>query len=111
MTISGATSPHNINGSQSYTGFSGDLSAVFTDTSTTNIQRFRESAIRALSASGQTRVWNLMVDLIAQTGRYRKGETTLGHFVVDGERRYWLHIAIDRSTGEIVDQQLELVEE
>jgi len=52
-----------------------------------------------------------MIDVIAQTGRYRAGETSLNNFAVDGERRYWLHIAIDRYTGDIVDKQLELVEE
>jgi len=52
-----------------------------------------------------------MIDLVAQAGRYRRGESSLDHFVVDGERRYWLHVAIDRYTGEIVDKQLELVEE
>jgi len=106
--------PNGINGSLAYTGFSGVLSATnggFTDPSTVNIQRLRESAIRALSACGQTRVWNLMIDVIAQTGRYRAGETSLNNFAVDGERRYWLHIAIDRYTGDIVDKQLELVEE
>ena len=31
--------------------------------------------------------------------------------VVEGEKRYWLHIAIDRFTGEVIDQQLEAVYE
>jgi hypothetical protein len=35
----------------------------------------------------------------------------LASFVVEGEKRYWLHVAIDRYTGQIVDQQLEAVEE
>jgi len=105
------TAPHNIDGSQSYSGFSGDLTLLMGDASSAKIQRLRESAVRALSASGQTRVWNLMIDLVAQTGRYRNGETSLSRFSVDGERRYWLHVAIDRYTGDIIDKQLELVEE
>ena len=31
--------------------------------------------------------------------------------IVEGEKRYWLHIAIDRFTGEVIDQQLEAVYE
>jgi len=30
---------------------------------------------------------------------------------VKGEKSYWLHVAIDRFTGEIIDQQLEAVKE
>ena len=36
---------------------------------------------------------------------------TLNDFIVQGERRYWLHISVDRYTGKIVDQQLEPVYE
>ncbi len=113
VTISGATAPHNIDGKQSYTGFSADLATLFAagDTTTANVQRFQEGAIRALAASGQTRVWNLMIDVVAQVGRYPANETSLDRFVVDGERHYWLHVAIDRYTGAILDKQLEQVNE
>jgi len=118
VLIAGATAPHNIDGSQSYVGFSSDLTTIFNssgtsaDTATTPyIQRFKEAAIRPLAASGQTRVWNLMIDLVAQTGRYQPNETSLDRFNVDGERRYWLHVAIDRYTGQILDEQLEPVQE
>jgi hypothetical protein len=33
----------------------------------------------------------------------------LSNFVAEGEKRYWLHIAIDRFDGRIVGQQLEEV--
>jgi hypothetical protein len=75
------------------------------------IKAQREAAVRALADVGQTRTWNLMIDLIAQVGRYPAGASDLSQFVVEGERRYWLHIAIDRITGKIVDQQLETVSE
>ena len=52
-----------------------------------------------------------MVDVIAQSGRYPGTANTLSDFVVEGEKRYWLHIAIDRFTGEVIDQQLEAVYE
>ena len=71
----------------------------------------KETIARALSEVCQTRTWVLMIDLIAQSGRYPPNATTLTNFIVEGERRYWLHIAIDRFTGEVVDQQLEAVYE
>src|SRR5439155_2678088 len=71
----------------------------------------RECVVRALSDACQTRTWNLMIDVIAQSGRYPPTATGLAQFVVEGEKRYWLHIAIDRFTGEVIDQQLEAVYE
>jgi hypothetical protein len=71
----------------------------------------RKTVVRALAELAQTRTWNLMIDIIAQAGRYPPGETDLNRFVVQGEKRYWLHIAIDRFTGEVIDQQLEAVYE
>ena len=71
----------------------------------------REAIARALGESDQTRTWNLMIDVIAQSGRYPPVATSLSDFVVEGEKRYWLHIAIDRFTGEVIDQQLEAVYE
>jgi hypothetical protein len=50
------------------------------------------------------------VDLVVQAGRCTD-PADLAKFTVEGERRYWLHIAIDRYTGEIVDQRLESVYE
>lgn len=52
-----------------------------------------------------------MIDVIAQSGRYPSTATGLANFVVEREKRYWLHVAIDHFTGEIVDQQLEAVYE
>lgn len=75
------------------------------------IQRFRESPIRALAAAGTTRVWNLMIDVIAQTGRFPSSASNLANFNVEGERRYWVHVAIDRYTGKVLDEQVEEVKE
>jgi hypothetical protein len=30
---------------------------------------------------------------------------------VEGEKRYWLHVAIDRFTGQVIDKQIEVVNE
>jgi Tfp pilus assembly protein PilX len=100
-----------IDGSNSYDGFSADLSTVLTSGTDTNIQRFRESSMRALANCGQTRVWNLMIDLVAQTGRYPQSAGNLNQFLVEGEQRYWVHVAIDRLTGQVIDKQIEVVKE
>ena len=71
----------------------------------------RETVARAISESCTTRTWGLLIDVVAQSGRCVPGTTDLARFVVDGEKRYWLHIAIDRFTGEVIDQQLEAVYE
>ena len=71
----------------------------------------REAVIRAFSDVGQTRTWNLTIDVVAQSGRYAAGSSSVDNFIVEGEKRYWLHVAIDRFTGEVVDQQLEPVYE
>lgn len=86
------------------------LGSVVTNTPFTASEETRETIARALAEVTQTRTWGLLIDLITQTGRYPPGTTDLTQqFVVEGEKRYWLHIAIDRFTGEIIDQQLEAV--
>jgi hypothetical protein len=72
----------------------------------------REAVARALGETVQTRTWNLLIDVIAQTGRYPPNATSLTNgFVVSGEQRYWVHVAIDRFTGQVLDKQLEVVNE
>ncbi|MDR0533799.1 MAG: hypothetical protein LBH01_07580 [Verrucomicrobiales bacterium] len=75
------------------------------------ITRQRESVIRALADCGTARTWNLLIDLVAQSGRFAPEETNLGKFTVEGEKHYWLHVAIDRYTGKVIDSQLEIVNE
>jgi len=70
----------------------------------------KETIARALAEVTQTRTWGLLIDLVAQTGHYKPSATSLQKdFYVDGEKRYWLHVAIDRFDGTIVGQQLEEV--
>jgi Tfp pilus assembly protein PilX len=71
----------------------------------------REAIARALGEGGQTRTWNLLIDVIAQRGKYAPGETNLTKFIVAGEQRYWIHVAIDRFTGQVIDKQIEVVNE
>ncbi len=94
-----------------FTGFSADLAKALTSTRDRKTQRLREAAMRALADSGQTRVWNVMLDLIVQTGSLTPHTSALGDFNVTGEKRVWVYIAIDRFTGEILDRQAEWVSE
>ena len=78
----------------------------------------RELVVRAFSDACQTRTWNLLIDVIAQSGRYPpnagSGPNTanpLANFMVEGEQHYWVHVAIDRFTGQVIDKQIEVVNE
>jgi hypothetical protein len=58
-----------------------------------------------------------MIDVIAQSGHYPPTVTAnpqaadLPKFVVEGEQHYWVHVAIDRFTGQVIDKQIEVVNE
>ena len=63
----------------------------------------KEAIARALAEVGQTRTWNLLIDVIAQTGRYSPDATNINQsnkFTVEGEKRYWLHIALGRDLND-----------
>jgi hypothetical protein len=97
-----------FDGSKAYDGFSADLGAT---SANALIERFRETTMRALSDAGQAGTWNLMIDLVAQSGRYPTTAKGLPDFLVEGERHYWVHLAIDRQTGQIIDENIEVVNE
>jgi hypothetical protein len=94
-----------------YDGFSEDLTGLFSQPAHNVIQRFREAPIRVLSNTGQIRVWNLLIDVVAQTGKFPVSASGMEQFVVEAESRKWVHIAIDRLTGEVLDMQVETVTE
>lgn len=71
----------------------------------------QECVVRAFSDACQTRTWDLMIDLIAQSGRYPPNANSLAGFMVEGEQHYWVHVAIDRFTGQVIDKQIEVVNE
>jgi hypothetical protein len=94
------------------------LASVVTTAPFTTNEETRETIARALAELGQTRTWNLMVDVIAQTGRYAPGTgsvTDADKFTVEGEKRYWLHIALGRDLNngqvDVLGTQLEEVTE
>lgn len=96
-----------------FSGFSTEVGSVagLNHTAAALIPAQREAVVRALTDAGTTRTWNLLIDLVAQSGRFTRDGESLDSFQVMGEKRYWLHVAIDRFTGEILDQQLEMVTE
>jgi hypothetical protein len=69
----------------------------------------REVIARALSDVTGSRTWTVLIDVIAQSGRYGPSAKTLSDFYVEGERRFWVHVALDRFTGQVVDMQMEPV--
>ena len=75
------------------------LVSVLTNSTFTANEETKETIARALAELGQTRTWNLLIDVIAQTGRYSPDVTNINQadkFTVEGEKRYWLHIALGR---------------
>ena len=76
-----------------------------------SVKARREVIPRALASLSQTRTWNLLIDVIAQSGKYAQGETDLKKFIVEGEQHYWVHVAIDRFSGQVIDKQIEVVNE
>jgi hypothetical protein len=80
-------------------------------------EKVPEAIARALSEIGQTRTWNLLVDVIAQTGKYKPNapDVTASNFIVQGEKRYWLPIALGRDlvagSVDVLGAQLEEVTE
>lgn len=71
----------------------------------------REAYARGLIGATDSRTWNLLIDVVAQSGRFPRATTRLSDFRPTGECRYWVQVAIDRVTGRIVDMVLEPVYE
>lgn len=70
----------------------------------------REAVARALSDGVTVRSWNFTMDLVVQGGRLPPQASSLDDFQANGERRYWVHFALDRLTGQLLDVQWERVE-
>ncbi|PTY03047.1 hypothetical protein DB346_07275 [Verrucomicrobia bacterium LW23] len=102
-------------GRLSYSGFASLLTdgpgGIFALPADGVIKRRRECVMRALADAGNTRTWNLLIDVVAQVGRYPNRAASLDQFVVEGETRLWVHVAIDRFTGQVISRQWEPVGE
>lgn len=68
-----------------------------------------ETLARSLADVHSDRVLNLMVDVIAQSGRLLPSANSLADFRVNGQRRLWVHLAIDRLTGQVIERHTEAV--
>ena len=88
--------------SELVTRWLGDQGRLPVGSASERIKRQRETFIRALADAAETRTWNLLIDLVAQTGRIPKGRTALDQFLVESERHVWVHLSIDRLTGRIL---------
>jgi hypothetical protein len=85
------------------------ISTSGANSSAEEIDKCKETIARALSELGQARTLNLFIDVIAQTGRYAPGTasvTDANKFTVEGEKRYWLHIALGR---DLVNGQVDVL--
>jgi Tfp pilus assembly protein PilX len=103
---------------QTFSGFSAMLgdSGLWTSDAIfkTNIQRMREAAIRPLADMTQARVWTFLLDIVAQSGIFPTNSLTAPantKFLAQSEKRAWIHIAIDRTTGKVIDLQWEFLNE
>jgi hypothetical protein len=74
--------------------------------------KFRSEAIaRGLLGIVDLETWNILLDVVAQAGRIPQNASDWSGFEARGERRVWVHIAIDRQTGKIIGMETENVDE
>lgn len=86
--------------------------AAFPSTREASIKGRRESVARSLAAVGQTRTWSLLIDVIAQTGRFAPSLAPSAQtFIVEGESRAWVSSSLDRITALPVSVNYETVSE
>lgn len=71
------------------------------------IEERRQALVRALADSSDTRTWNLMIDLVAQSGEMARSASVLKNFNSRAQVRRWIFLSIDRFTGEILHQSIE----
>jgi len=65
-----------------------------------------------MTSVSQTRVWNVLIDVVAQSGHNKPNAQSLQNdFIAEGEQHYWVHVAIDRFTGQVIGKQIEILAE
>jgi hypothetical protein len=85
------------------------LSNTFQKAEDRSIKARREAVTRALADGTTCRAWNFTLDLLVQSGQLTPTATDLKQFQSSAERRYWIHFAIDRITGKLLEVQWEPV--
>jgi hypothetical protein len=108
-TLSSLTSPSPVVNRAALPTLIANTNPVGFDATVPKTQR--ESIARAFGETVQTRTWNLLIDVIAQSGHYPPNASALAGFTVEGEQHYWVRVAIDRFTGQVIEKQTELVNE
>jgi hypothetical protein len=87
------------------------LSDKFTKAEDRSIMARREAVMRALADGTTVRSWNFTLDLVVQSGQLTPNATDLKQFQSFAERRYWIHFAVDRITGRLLEAQWEPVKQ
>lgn len=90
-------------------GLINQLAEKLSDPDDRSINDRRETAVRALANGTTVRSWNFLLDVIVQTGQLSPAAASLAQFQPAAERRYWIHFAIDRPTGQLIAVQWEQV--
>ncbi len=93
-----------------YSGFSSQMFDLLTGEDKMIPVR-HQNVLRGLVDPGTTRAWTFLIDLIVQDGQFTKPGAAASDFVVRGEKRYWVHVSMDRFTGEVISQRMEEVHE
>lgn len=96
---------------QGYAGITSQIPGNFAAQADQSVKSRIESVVRSLADGGQVRTWNLMIDLVTQSGALAPKAKSLGDFNVRSEKHHWVHLSIDRITGEVLDLQWETVRE
>jgi hypothetical protein len=46
----------------------------------------------------------VLIDVVAQSGSFKPNATSLHNdSVIESEQHYWVHVAIDRFTGQVIE--------
>ncbi len=80
-------------------------------TAAARIKNRREVISRSLAPVTDARTWNLLLDLVVQSGKIAPGSSSLENFIPSASRRYWIHIAIDRLTNRVLEIRTEPIHE
>jgi hypothetical protein len=68
-----------------------------------------EALARAFADVCSTRYQAYTIDMIAQSGMLLPAANKLDDFVIHGEKRVWIHLVLDRFTGETISRQTEQI--
>ena len=103
--------PGNAAGGGTASSLITTLSKEFKKPEDRSINDRLEALARALADGTTVRSWTFTLDLVVQSGQLASEATSLEAFHASAERHFWIHFAIDRITGRILDVQWEPVKQ